>query len=196
MNLQIPRLGHARGQLGTHSIAPAILALALLGSSLLAVPAARAGLPARGISIMNTAAGPGVVTITIESFTKPDLRNPGPKGTSSPTLVFPVNVNIPNGSTALNSANLVIAGINAQAGPSYSAYLACAGNLSIVQVESHIGAFKSFAASTTTPVQTVVATAGFNGVNAPAVAPWGLLLVGALILGLGWVRTRREGLAG
>lgn len=163
-----------------------VLALtSVLVAEMLAPTPAFAAL-SRGIRVTGSASSSGTVDITIESFSKPDFKDPAAKGSSGAAAL--ISVPIPSGSTANQSAVLIYKAIEAGLDASYASYLAVPGDPATVNIDRNTGTF-TMAIVETVGGQTVVEVAP---VPIPTLSEWGLILLCASLAVGGVILLRRR----
>ena len=138
--------------------------------------AASAGAATRNIRSTNTSTGPGICSITIESFgLNPESQNP------NRTAVFNINVSIPSGSTANNSATLIRNDVDAALPGDYTVTIP-GGFPNFVRIERSPGTF-TMSISENVPTQVIEeANPPLPGMGTAAGVTLSVLLLGAGIV--------------
>lgn len=160
------------------------LVFALLLASTLAAAPAFAAL-SRGVRVTASATGNGTVDITIESFAKPGVKDPGTKGTSNAATL--ISVPISNGSTANQTAILIYKALEAGLDASYNSYIAIPGDPTTINIDRNTGTF-TMSIVETVPTQVIVEVAP---AAVPSLTEWGMILLCAS-LALGGVLLLRR----
>lgn len=143
----------------------------------------------RAARVTGTATGSGTVDITIESFSKPDLKDPTAKSSAQAAVI--ISVNIPSGATATQSAVLIYKELESGLDASYNSYLAIPGDPATINVDRNTGTF-TMSIVESVPGQTVVEVAP---VAIPTLTEWGMILLCAALATGGILMLRRRRMA-